>query len=224
MYSQIITTGADQAPKIIIHSKNFPDAIYDYSNVPYIDVKPAIGLSSYIDKTEDSAVGDFNGDLLPDIMLARSIEDASQAHLVDPTTVVSAIFAKRDEKGFSIRSDGAISVTIGPRWRIDLEDIHIGSQSAHPISHQFELSPSDPVNTGISPHQPGVDSGIFIGYEPNTNEWQFLFSTTLGTDLTAFKISSQESIESLTTIGFTNTSSEMPVTLLLQNGHGFSLT
>jgi hypothetical protein len=223
MYSQLMTIGEDQLPAIIIHSSSYPDSIIDYSNVPFVDLKSSLGLVSSISRTNDTALGDFNGDLLQDIIFARSIYNITQADLLNPTTVASLIIVQEDEKGFVINTNGTLTITVGPGHELNLDHVYIGEQATNPMRHTFNLSPQDPANIGIPDHLPGVDSGVFIGYEPERNEWHFLVSSPRAFRR-SIRVISQETIESFTTVGFTGSSAEMPISLLVQNAQGFSLS
>jgi hypothetical protein len=48
-----------------------------------------------------------------------------------------------------------------------LEEIFIGSAGRHPASRQFEISKETPGSFGHVAHEPGIDRGIYVGFDPD---------------------------------------------------------
>ncbi len=80
-------------------------------------------------------------------------------------------------------------------------DIYIGAGGFSPNSLRFTLSTDDPDVQGIFPHNPGVDRGIYIGYDYDLQRWQMLLSSPDRIDLRVL-IKTSETISDLTAIGF----------------------
>lgn len=204
--------------------------IYDTTTTPFIDISADL-LPAGV-QGEDVVSADFNGDLLPDLYLTRSGLAPSEV-VQDNTNALSARFqVRQDEKGVQFDTDGDITFAIRPfpggASSIQDSDVFIGSSgltlsditSTQSLGVKtFSLSPSDPNVQGIYPHTPGIDRGVFIGYDPIQESWQLLLSGP-NTDSLATMIQSTTAIDQLNSVGFDNNQTPLEDFLLINTDQG----
>jgi hypothetical protein len=219
-FAQLMTIGTEHMSRLIISGVPFPDRVYDYGNTPFLDLDAASNLfPSVIWGARDVAIADFDGDLLEDLYIARA-KDESEVVQTDPNIVTAWIQLTASEKGFTFSGATNIQVQLEPPYRLTPSEIFIGSQGFHPADLTFSLSSADPSVTGMFPHSPGVDSGVFIGYDHVSGQWQFLVSKDVWIGL-SFIVTSSTSITGIQPIGFVNSDGAMADQLHRQNGIGF---
>ena len=219
-YAQLMTLGTEQINGLIIGGVPFPDRVYDYGSPPFVDLDATSSLfPAVIWSARDSAIADFDGDLLSDLFIART-KDESEVAQPDANTATAWIQLTASEKGFSFSGATTIEVQLAPPYRLAASDVFIGSQGLHPATLTFTLSSADSTTTGMMPHTPGVDSGVFIGYDTTSGQWQFLVSkdTWIGLSLI---VTSDTAMTDLQPIGFVNSDGALADQLYRQNGAGF---
>ncbi|WP_295622977.1 Calx-beta domain-containing protein [uncultured Lamprocystis sp.] len=176
-YVQMADLTGDGALEIVCAGMDvFPNKVYDMTTLPFTDktsILPPTSLAS------DSVVADFNGDLQTDLLVIRGVQRPSGALISGAGSQrieANIITDNSREKAFSFVTDGDLSFQITWNARNPF-DVHIGATGyalgaqpgGGPIVSQ--LSPTDPANAGIQPHDPAVDKGIYIGFEPLTKTW-----------------------------------------------------
>ena len=60
---------------------------------------------------------------------------------------------------------------------MEITDVYVGGDGYHPSSWSFELINEDPDVRGLYPYIPGVDRGVFIGYNGSTQTWILSITT-----------------------------------------------
>jgi len=220
-YAQLITLHNQSRQSLLIHGKEFPDAIYDTTQEPFVNLNAANTLlPEKLRNVRDSAIADFNGDLYSDIFTARSIY-ASGITQSDSNEVLARLVAIGDEKGFSFSSMGAIQVRVAsPASQASSAHISIGASGLSSSRLTLTLSPYDPAVVGIAPHTAGVDTGVYIGFDSDSNEWRVLVSGSSRFEA-SISIVGAESVSDLTAIGFSNADGALTDNLLIQDAGGF---
>jgi Ca2+-binding RTX toxin-like protein len=178
------------------------NVVLDVTSEPFTDITNTVVPSSNI-RGIDAVTGDFNGDLLTDLYITRDGFNFDDVNQVSPTEV-DLNFAKpsNTEKGISFETTGNVTISLLEPGFVDtLDETFIGSSGINPTEIQFTLDPNDPDVQGIASYTPGVDSGIFIGFEPNSQQWQIRASNETISEL-PIKIESTEAISNITAIGF----------------------
>jgi len=206
-YMQLADLTGDNALDIICAGMEvFPNKVYDINRLPFADktsILPATSLAS------DSVVADFNGDLQTDMLVIRGVQRPSGASITGDNNdrlEANIITDNAREKAFSFVTDGDLSFQITWNARNPF-DVHIGSTGyalgAQPGGGPIvaQLSPADPDNAGIQPHDPAVDKGIYIGYEPQTKTWTVQMSPGGRWNYVYFAITSTAPISDLTMTG-----------------------
>ncbi len=180
--------------------KSRPLNVYDVNSIPFeelvdIFVSRAIGNSDIIS-------GDFNNDLRPDLYLTRRNGIGSDLVQDNPNSLKASIRSRGNEKGFQFDSVGRAKFDLALTSIPSLyPPIYIGASGFSPNGRTFTLSADDPEVQGIFPHNPGVDRGIYIGYDSELQQWQILASSPDVFELRAL-INTSEPISDLTAIGF----------------------
>ena len=221
---QITNLTLQNFPALVLSGIPHPSRVYQYDSIPFLDITGLTGFSSPTWSLRDSAIIDFNGDLLTDFYLAQ-IYVKSSAIQIDSTSIRTGTFTNGDEKGITFSSTGNVEFDIRAYNRIDTldtNDIYIGSGGYHPADNIFTLSSEDPNVMGIFTHTPGVDFGTFLGYDTTTELWQLYVSSSLYTAAYA-SINADASISQLTTVGFVSSNGETEDQLLIQTAAGLPL-
>ncbi|MBT8438609.1 MAG: hypothetical protein KJO91_02700, partial [Gammaproteobacteria bacterium] len=138
----------------------------------------------------------------------------------DSNTVLASIRVSGNEKGFSFYGGTSLQVQIDPAWTITPTDIFIGSDGVNPPAHTFTVSADDVSSAGLLPHAAGIDSGVYIGYDPLSDQWTFLVSNAAVVRLN-FVITASSSVTGLEPINFVNADNALADRLFLQHENGF---
>ena len=205
------------------HSHVYPAALYEISGTPFQDVTGALTIrGGYI--VQDAAVTDMNGDLLPDIFLARSIypsyiaqPDAHRLELNIQSTlgVLSQPIPIFLEKGVSFKAEGDVYFEIYSEWGPQRHLLKIGAvgyeitefdggefiavrPNLRAATFKVRLSPDDPRVAGLKARPENERFGIYVGYDPNTEEWTLIYHKLPATTL----IETTEPISDVETINF----------------------
>ncbi|MGK7950238.1 MAG: FG-GAP repeat domain-containing protein [Xenococcaceae cyanobacterium] len=184
-------------PELIIGGSR----VLDLTSTPFEEITN-IGTSFF----PDMAIADFNGDLLPDLWGTRNGINNLQADLgqYEPNSIAGKFGLRGDEKGVQFSTTGEVRFKISKNYPSSLSpsDIYIGSEGINQNRLWFTLSPDDPDVQGILPHTPGVDRGIYIGYDPTLQQWELLFSSPEDVENFSAIIQSDEPISQFSAIGF----------------------
>lgn len=219
-FAQLIHMNNRPAPILLINGNPFPNRAYDLGSLPFTELSATPGsFPPSLYNVNDAAIADFNGDLLSDIFVTR-LKAVSQV-LLQQGSVLARINVQGDEKGFSLTSAADLNIKIDPPSSVALSKIFIGQQGIHPTTLDFTLSPQDSTNSGILPHTPGLEKGVFIGYDPAKSQWTFLVNGSAWFDVN-FTISDTSPITDTTAIGFSDSNGDLPDNLLSQSFLGFS--
>ncbi|MBR8827386.1 MAG: VCBS repeat-containing protein [Gomphosphaeria aponina SAG 52.96 = DSM 107014] len=154
--------------------------VYDITSTPFTDITSQVLPSSMI-SSDNIAVADFNNDLLPDIYLTTSGDWRTDVYQAGPNNAVTRLRAEKNERGVSINTTGNVTfdiTTTDAIYSVPLDEVYIGAEGINPTGWEFTLSPTAPEVVGMKSHTPGVDRGIYIGYDPNLKRWDFLLSST----------------------------------------------
>ena len=175
--------------------------VYDTTEIPFDDLTAALIADDV--RANDVVAADFNNDLQNDLYLTKSsrISDLVQD---DADTARASIITKGNQQGVSFDSAGDVTFNFNFNALPSLyPDIYVGANGFNPSGTGFSLSADDPDVEGILPHTPGVDKGIYIGYDSTQQQWQMLVSAPEDEriDLRAL-INTSETISDLAAIDF----------------------
>lgn len=179
---------------------------------------------------DDIAAGDFNGDLLLDLYLARKLPDRAATilgnHGVNQIAADMKIDqGKSSEKvGFTFRSTGNLTFQVRPEQKdfLSPDQVFIGSTGIHPKEYTFDLSTEISGIQGSAPYHPGRQTGLYISLT-SSDKWQILFSIdgdiisgdTEKSRQVDIKITSSEAITELEAVGETSKFEQPPDRLLI---------
>lgn len=191
--------------------------VYDVASIPFEDITSSLLPNGF--GAQDIISGDFNGDLLSDLYVTRQGLDNSGWQQVTPENIRVNLQVQAQEKGAKFKTTGDVTFNLSifgfGLGDLTPNDIYIGSEGFHPTDFQFTLSPNEA--EGILPFNPGIDEGIYLGYDSDLQEWQLSLSSP-NHDLLTGIIESTESIDNLSAIGFNNDRPIEPDLLLINNG------
>ena len=194
--------------------------VFDIREFPFRDITSTLFTDGKIPRHRDVAIADFNGDLKPDLFLAK--EDLRSDYIQSSPTEARVLFrqARGVEHGASFQTETPGTVTIRLRspqylFALEQEEIFIGSDGLQPERiKQFEnfieltLNANDANVHGIAPHESGDQNGLYIGFNPNLNTWEIYWSPGLDDTPVVHPIaliSSETELSELTPINFTAT-------------------
>jgi hypothetical protein len=169
----------DKVELFAIADGDFPEKVYKTDTVPFLDITATIPFSGLV---VDTAIADFNNDLMPDILLVRGNLRPIQALKVvdgavgEPDRIESwmAGGATSGEKGLLFQASGPITVSI--YTQIGLPKFFIGAGGYQPVKKTFTLDPSLVSDQGIFPHDVASEQGFYIGFDTATQTWRIMLS------------------------------------------------
>ena len=222
----------DNTPELITVNPYTGISIYDSTTIE--DLTDSILAANY--RATDLISEDFNGDLLPDLYLTRRGLSNSAFTSPSDTSINLNLDIQGERKGIAWESLGEIKIdlwTFGFAFEeIDPEDIFIGASALNPqdldvvlgkedstvTELQLTLDPEDDRVAGLASFAPGVDEGLYIGYDPASTRWEMQLSTP-DKDLIAAVVNSESRITKIEAIAFNNELQPSPDILLLNDGN-----
>jgi len=220
-FSQLLYLN-NSGPAIIIDANPFPNRVYGVQSTPFVDLDSISTLfPGKLYNIQDSAIADFNGDLLSDVFVSAS--RFFSGVLLENGLVSARIIANSDEKGFSVlASDETLQLSVDSTSSIIPSDVFIGSGGNHPSSLDFNLSTQNPDVIGIASHTPGVSRGVYIGYDAAEDLWTFFVSSQSWYRVD-FTVSASGGVSAASSVNFDSTDAELQDHLFLQAaGGGFN--
>lgn len=207
----------------------FPAIGYEMSTEPFTDITASIPSVSL---AVDSAVGDFDGDLLNDIVVIRGRLRRAQTKQFTPNLVESwlTVAANSDDRTVRFKSpNGNLEIDMYSFHK--LRRYYFGSEGYQPdpsaqinsTSYHFSLDASDMANHGIKPHSANdpKDQGIYIGYDPLTETWEFSLANGGRYTTAYFVVNSSAPISDLEINKLFGTDLPLRPVLLRNTGEGF---
>lgn len=204
---------------LILHGGPFPQRIYDISTTPFLDLT-ATQLIPDVSSVADAAVGDYDGDMLPDLFLARA---QGEPDLLQPSDsrVESLVIVNGNTRGIKFSSSGSVTFDLWPipgAWT--LSQIFIGNSRLEPASSRFTLDPNDPSVHMLPANLPNNEEGIFIFYDPTENSW-YLSAYAPSRKLFTALVDGSQPLTGVTPIGFQPRSLLHQSQLFHNTGQGF---
>ena len=223
------------------HSHGYPAALYEVSGMSFRDITGTLAIrGGYI--VQDASITDMNGDLLPDIFLARSIYPS---YVGQPDThklelniqsflgVLSQPLLIFTEKGISFKTDGEVYFEIYSEWGPQRSLLKIGEDGYEvtefdggvftgvmpnrtAASFKVKLSPDDPRVSGLKARPEDERFGIYLGYDSNAEKWTLIYHKLPATTL----IEATGPISDVETINFFPFV-DIRADLLINKGTGF---
>lgn len=189
--AQLADVTGDGTLDLIVDVSPYPGKVYDITDLPFQDITETLFLPKryYV---QDVAFADFNGDLSPDLFLARGLY-ASYVDAEDPHVLKLNIQTNMGEKGVRFRTEGALSIEIHSVWATQLYHLKIGARGesvtafggeyiqtdpTRNVSSFFvDLDPEDPQVIGLAARWEEELYGMYLGYDPETEMWTVLYHT-----------------------------------------------
>ena len=225
---------ADGNMEIIFSYHRYPLTIYDTSEIPFNDLSGTLDIPRGY-SVHDAAIADFDGDLQPDIFLARGLYQ-SYAAQIDTHKLELNLRGNPDEIGVSFKTEGEVSFQIYSEWgpRVNLvavgTDGHLVTEfddgkfqsvtrAIRSATYEVTLSPDDPRVTGLKPRPENAQYGVYVGYQPDTKKWTLLSQRKPIIVL----VGAAQPISELETINFSfaDLQEQPPSQLLINQGNGF---
>ena len=236
-YAQYADITNDGNMEIILSSYGrFPLAVYDTFISPYNNILSELHIPHgyYV---LDTAIADFNGDLLPDFFLARGIYPSFASQTAPKKLEVYVSNSKN--KGVSFKSDGELSFRFYSEWFPVVSLINIGSDG-HSLttfdgSHyqgvtttrrsaifEVTLSSDDPRVYGITSRPENNRFGISVGFQKDTNKWMIIYEVSSAST----RVEATETITELETFNFSKYDQrEQPASqLIINEGNKFQIS
>lgn len=214
---------------IAVTEGQFPVAGFEMSTLPFSEITsslPKVGI------VNDTAVGDFNGDLLSDMVLVKGRLRRNQSKIVG-VNLIETWFTPSPgvaDKKIRFKSPGG-NLDIDMYSFLGYVRYHFGSEGYNPdpstrinsTTFRFSLDASDPANHGIKPHSPtnADDLGIYFGYDPIAEEWEVNFANGGIYTSAYFVIESSQPVSDLTVVGLEVIDKPFPPEMLVNTGLGF---
>jgi len=208
----------------------FPTVAFDMRQQPFRDITANIPQVSFV---LDTAVGDFDGDLMNDLVLVRGRIRRVQSAIFNNDTVETWFTTSPGDSDKTVRfksTGGDLTIDMYSflgevRYYFGAEGYHPGDETRiNSTTFAFSLDADDPANHGIKPHNASLpeDQGVYVGYDPVAGEWEF--SLANGGDYTTayFVVKSTAPVSDLEVVGVGNIDLPQPPIVLRTNGNGYS--
>ena len=136
----------------------YPRRVYDTSTLPFADLTETVTIRKPYE-VQDVAIADFNGDLYPDLFVARGVyasylafndvqcegceDDSAPLDGSDAYKLSVNLQKNVGEKGISFRAEGPIRFEIFSVWATSLEYLKIGAAGHELAAFDGEFIPTD---------------------------------------------------------------------------------
>lgn len=189
--AQLSDITSDGNLDLIINVNPYPGRVYDISVMPFRELTATLNIPKRYN-VQDIAFADFNGDLHPDIFLARGLY-RSYINTQEPRKIKLNIQTNMGEKGISFKTEGEVHFEIYSVWATRLHHLDIGKMG-HDLTvfggefiqtdptrnvsfFSFVISPDDPRVLGLAARPKTELYGMYVGYDPEAKEWTLLYHT-----------------------------------------------
>lgn len=229
----VTALGSDNHPDLVCRitthnqTQNRTAQVFDTATLPMreLDLLPPTAF-------EDIAAGDFDNDGFIDLFLARKNPPGPVAlshpaiNKIIADTRIDQVNADKPV-GFSFRSKGELTFRFSsadPSNPFPADQIHIGAHGTHPSSLTFTLSKETGGVVGVAAHQPGGQTGIYVGFTP-PDRWM-VFVTEARQELAdgkskyqerEFEVTSSAAVSELKAIGDPVAKEEAPARLFMNH-------
>ena len=161
-----------------------PARVYNTESLPFTNITNSMPSERAV---VDTIIGDFDGNLSPDIFMLRGGLRFNQAVKASSNYIEARLQAgPREQRELSFSASGTLSITfhsITTAKQGDPSRIFIGANGIHPNSgFKFTVNPNNNSHRGIKPHSPGSNTGLYVGYDVGSSKWKIqLNSASKGT-------------------------------------------
>ncbi len=207
-FAQLTDITGDGNLDIFFEGSPYPLKIYDVSSTHFNDLTASLRVPKLVYDVRDAVFADFNGDLMSDVFLARSVyrpfidtfDACTENHGVStqqnqtiPCKITFQLRLNKGETGISFKTEGDVSFEIHSVWMTREHHVKIGKLGLnlsefngefHPndsvrnvASFYFTLSPEDQKVFGLKPRVKNEKWGVYIGYDPDSERWNFIYHT-----------------------------------------------
>lgn len=185
------------------------------STTPFLELTGLLGLNAFTGIL-DAIIEDLDGDLVPEIYIARGAKGSDLVQ-IDAYTIEASPYPNGNEHGFSFKTGGTVSVDLYPTFLVSPSNVHIGMNGANPPAIPFIVTQNDAWAVGWPAHVAGVDSGIYMGLDTATQIWTLVFSNP-NADRRNIVVTSDMPITDVTAIGFNPNAQTSKDRLLVRTG------
>lgn len=217
--------GVGRLELLIEENIRFPLQILETGVQPFLDILPTLNPAPFVSGlTQDVAIADLDGDLDNDMFLVRGEKNTEVVqtgpNVLEGHMVIGGNVEVERGVNFTTTGDVDFNLTFAKNdW--PLHQIYIGAGGVNPDSYQFELSALDAANQGVHAHTPGLDRGLYIGYDTIEQHWVFFFST-ITVAQADFVLTATAPVDSFEAIGWDPASQANPDFYFVNSGTGFT--
>ncbi len=209
---------------------SWPGNVYAFQkNGGKTTVVDVTSVLPHVDRVDDVATGDFNGDGKPDLFLVIGSERSSSAVQANSKNVeMTMISAAGNVKYVTFKSSGVLSVLADMRAgnndnkQGDPTMIGIGASGRHPTGLTFTLDPANSANWGLRTDALGLN----IGYDQTQQTWTVYTKDPDGVSGSNYNynwvgVNSTQDITNVTFVGLTDADKPATPMLLLSSPSGY---
>jgi hypothetical protein len=211
---------------LIEENVRFPLQILKAESQPFLDIQPALDPAPVVGGLiQDVAIADLDGDLDNDLFFVHGEKNTdvvqAGANVLEGHLLIGGNV--EPERGIRFATSGVVDfgLTFLKKYGWPLNQVYIGSGGVNPSGYQFELSALDAANQGLVAYTPGLDSGLYIGYDTTEQRWVFLFSSA-SAKVAIFVLTSTAPIDSFEAIGWDPAAQAGSDFYYVNSGSGFT--
>jgi hypothetical protein len=214
----LVDVVGDDRLELLCGFGKFPEGVYETSTLPFGDVTGAVPEFGPI---QDVAVGDFDNNGKMDLFMVRGATRLTEAVKTGDRSVEAQVITNgTDEKGFRFSSTGDLTVRMETQ-SIAPSQIRVGLAGMSPAALPFTLSPDDAGTWGIAEHESATDTGLYIGYDTATQQWEFRVSPGGSWVYVWLGIDTTGTVDDVTTFGLATAEQPLAPVLLMQGETGW---
>jgi hypothetical protein len=216
-FSSLSDLTGDGIPDVLLRGAQPADiSLFDTSAQPFRKLDTIV-------RGTDVAIGDFNGDLRPDLFLVKSGVESILVRVSDVEVRAQIRPSIGEELGVDLENTGDLTVYFSRGWAIATEGVPVlvgaNAVAVNP-SQPFLLEAANPDTAGIAAHTPGSETGIYIGREPGTSTWRVRTSNV--PLRIAFALTSSSALLEAEAVGFNSSASPANDQVMINSGDGFT--
>ena len=182
-YAQLADLTLDGELDIVVHGDPFPAVVWDSAQLPgaFVDVRSTLAFPPDDHGTPvDTAMADFDGDLLTDILIAKAT-GSRELVLASPFEARARLWATST---FHNRIEWAATGGANTSAYFFLnggvtpqQTLYLGANATPATTFTIVADPSDPALIGVPSVTPGVDEGAFLGFDQALDRWVLIVSS-----------------------------------------------
>ncbi len=215
-FAQLADVTGDEDLELVLADRTYPRRILEPGAADPAAIDGRVDLPR-TPQVSDAVWADFDGDGRRDLFVATQ-RGAPSFATPEPDLVKANLHGTN--LGIRFRAAGKLLVRLSPPNSIGTGEILVGEAGGGTDGPLLRLDPSDPGTHGLRDHRGGIDTGIYVGYDPDAERWTIRQSNPTWRTVNVVARSRGE-ITDVEALGYNPHRPQPPDRLLLRRGRRF---